>query len=571
MGTYPGASAPFSVETSVKAHRFPVKRIAVTAPPEDWFHGISRATFDIYRGALAELGFEIFDVPVDAFQVPDAARIGRLLSNLKEFRPELAIGLPKGSYALICRLPTGRDGWGPNLFTEVLDIPTICLWDHAPLELADQLLAPHPAIPSGSVAGAREALRRSLTHPRLIHWSPDTGQTGIMEELGFLLPNHVIQESLPLLSGMLPAAAPSDLNGSSASVGFLGHFYKEQACANPALEALVHSVIHQWITASGRPLWRRLAEHLASMDPISRRRWALDPDQTYFWHFAHRLILHRAQTALRLHVLGSAGVPITVYGNLNELPSIPRNLTPAPGHIPFGPEIAAALTRHPLTIDVFNPGSIHGYSHKPLMTFAAGGFMLVNRRRDFIDAFGEAGEAVCYDDGDLSAKVDRFLTNPRRLAEVREAIRETIFARFQLKDVLVRVLDAAFRCTEFAPTDSTPPRQPLLPTESAVMANLLATIRSDADWAGTSVRHGDGTATIVAPEEWGYAAAIQIPASVKAMHEPHLRLKFLVETGRIGVAALLEEMQHSAPSSLSAPVQVRSASSLSCRARESRG
>jgi hypothetical protein len=234
------------VPPASNAHRFPVKRIAVTVPPGDWFHGIPRAMFDIYRAALEELGFEIFDVPVDAFVVPDATRIAGLLADLKTFQPELAFGLPKGSYALICRLAARRDGWRPNLFTDVLDIPTICLWDHAPLDLADQVLA-HPADPVGSAAGAHETLRKSLTHPRLIHWSPDTGQTQIMEELGFLLPDHVIQESLPSLPGFLPQE--SSLNeAGTPGVGFIGHFYQESpAYPHVGLRTLVEGVIQEWL------------------------------------------------------------------------------------------------------------------------------------------------------------------------------------------------------------------------------------------------------------------------------------------------------------------------------------
>ena len=483
--------------------------------------------FGIYRGALAELGFEIFDVPVDTFLAPNATHIADLLSDLKAFRPELAFGLPKGSYALICRLPGRRDGWRPNLFTEVLDIPTICLWDHAPLELADQLLA-HPEKPSESAAGARQTLRQTLTDPRLIHWSPDTGQTQIMEELGFLLPKQVIQESLPSLPGFVPQAARSNLN----TVGFIGHLYQEPfAYPDVRLAALAEGAIQESLADGRRPLWYLLMDRISRMDPDLRKQLALHEDQTYFWHFAHRLIVHQAQTALRLGVLGSTGVPVACHGNLKtDEPGVPRNLTPVPGSIPFGPELAHAFAQHTITIDVFNPGSIHGYSHKPMLAFASGGFMLVNRRRDFIQAFGEAGEAVSYD-RDLGAKIDRFLSNPRHLREVGEEIRATIFARFQLKDVLTRVLDAAFLCSEGT-------HRPLDPPLQIVTAkNLLKKIRCRREWSGASVNLRNGEAVIVAPQQWGYAAEIRIPRSVRKMQEPHLSLSLMVEAGAIGVAA----------------------------------
>lgn len=508
--------------------------------------------FGIYRGALAELGFEIFDVPVDTFLAPNATHIADLLSDLKAFRPELAFGLPKGSYALLCRLPARRDGWRPNLFTEVLDIPTICLWDHAPLELADQLLA-HPEKPAESATGARQTLRQTLIHPRLIHWSPDTGQTQIMEELGFLPPNRVIQESLPSLPGFL--AQKSSLVDRAPAVGFIGHLYQEPyAYPHAGLKALAEGAIRELLAGSGQPLWYLLMDRISRMDPDLRKQLALHEDQTHFWHFAHRLIVHQAQTALRLSVLGSTGVPVACYGNLNtDEPGVPRNLTPVPGSIPFGAELAHAFARHTMTIDVFNPGSIHGYSHKPMLAFASGGFMLVNRRRDFIQAFGEAGEAVSYD-RDLGAKIDRFLSNPRYLREVGEEIRATISARFQLKEVLTRVLDAAFLCAEGTHWRPDPPRQ------IVTAKNLLKKIRCRREWSGASVNLRNGEAVIVAPQQWGYAAEIRIPGSVKKMQEPHLRLSLMVEAGAIGVAALQDKtetlMEEQLVSATRAPVTI---------------
>src|SRR4051794_12693379 len=124
--------------------RLPVSRIAITVPPDGWFHGVHQVLFTHYRTALLDLGISVFDVPVETFLIPDAGRIPTLVSRLRAFRPQMAFGLPYGSYALLCRLPAERDGTRRNVFTDVLEIPTVCPWDHAPLEFADQLLAPHP-------------------------------------------------------------------------------------------------------------------------------------------------------------------------------------------------------------------------------------------------------------------------------------------------------------------------------------------------------------------------------------------------------------------------------------------
>jgi hypothetical protein len=526
-------------------YRLPFKRIAITVPPDGWFRGIARALFDLYRQALLDLGLTVFEVPVDAFLPPDAVRISTLLAELETFQPEIAFGLSHGSYALICRLPARRDGTRPNLFTDVLKIPTICLWDHAPTELADQLLMPHPPDPAASTPGAMEALHRVLTHPLLIHWSRDSGQTQIMKDLGFLLPNHLIQEMPPVLPGFFPPETPAHFqNGSQPNVSFVGRFYQESLDhAHPALATLAEETTRTWIDRCGQPFWNVLKQHIAGMRGRLRQQLALDPDQRYFWHFAHQLSVHHAQTSFRLKMLGAANVPVACYGNLRtDVPGIPANLIPVAGRIQYGPELAAVFARHPITIDVLNPGFVHGYSHKQIHGFAAGGFMLINRKQDFVDVFGEAGEAVSYTGADdLGAKVDRFLSEPGYRCEVGDAIREKIAASFQLKDVLFRALLAASRCVEATGSNPNSPKPFTSDRPVTTVRNLLPNLRWDPDWLGASVQHSDqGALVSTAPQAWAYAAAIDVPPVVRRMNEPHLQVSIMVETGRIGLSALLD-------------------------------
>lgn len=522
--------------------RLPIKRIAITVPPRDWFHGIDRTLCDLYRQALVDLGLAVFDVQVDTFLNPDAARISTLLRELRAFQPEFVFGLCHGYYALICRLQPLRDGWRPNIFTEVLDIPTICSWDHAPMEFGVQLLP--LSDPTTSTPGAMETLRRVLTHPRLIHWSRDSGQRQIMQDLGFLRPGHVIQERPPALPGFLPPGTPTSLqDGNQPSVSFVGRFYQEPSDhPHPALSALAGETIRTWIDAPQEPLWHVLDRQIKLMPADLRQFLALDPDQTYFWHFATGLIVYQAQTSSRLKLLGSAAVPVACYGNLRtDMPGVPGNLVPVPSNIPYGPELAATFARHPITIDILKPGFIHGYSHKQIHGFASGGFMLMNRKQDFVDVFGEAGEAVSFVDGDdLGSKVDRFLSDPKYRREVGDAIRERIAARFQLKDVLVRALHAAFQCAETAGSNPNWARPVTTDRHVTTVMNLLPDMRSEPQWLGASVQHGDpGALILTPPHAWQYSAAIRIPLIVSEMNEPHLRVRLIVEAGRMGLSVLL--------------------------------
>jgi hypothetical protein len=506
----------------------PFQRVAITVPPSAWFHGIARAMYGLYRDGLVALGCEICEVPVEPFLFPDASRIPGILKQLRDFRPQAAIGLPKGSFALLCRLPAGRDGWRPNLFTDILEIPAICLWDHAPLDVALALIGPHPA-GSAEAGDALGQLKRALDHPLLIHWSPCTYQTALMTQLGLMGPNAVIQELLPALPGFEPSDAPRE-----PGAAFVGRLYQNvPAFEDSRLESIADEIVRQYVADPARPAWEVLSDRVEALPPAERSGLALRHDDAFFWNFAHDVILLRAQTARRLDVLGSAGTPVTCYGNLRTgTQGVPENLKSAEA-VPFGPELARLFARNEITIDVNSPGSPHGPSTKPMLTFASGGFALIDRRADFIEGFGEAGAAVCYDN-DLPAKLDRFLSDARYRRETGDAIRETIRARYQLNDVLSRVLEQAH---QIAGGPAQPKASGIRP--SRVLANLLPTLYSRPHWEGVKLQTTSYGVEIEAPPlAWGYCAEIPIEIGEAEWSEPHLRIGVEVLEGRIGIGVL---------------------------------
>jgi Glycosyl transferases group 1 len=516
----------------------PIRRILVTVPPRAWFHGISYKLFEIYRQALLDLGCTLFEIPIDTFVPADAGCIATLLDDIRAFAPELAIGLHNGSTALHCRLPAGRDGWRPHLFTEVLDLPTIFIWDHAPLELADQLLMPLPEHPSGSQAGAMAALRRTFTHPRLLHCARDTGQIRIMRALGLVAGDAVVHLPPQALPGFAP---PTDRAGSvgEPDVSFIGHLYQGTVDDEPELAALGENIIRHW--SPGSALWDVALDHIAMLDAAPRKRLALDPDQTFFWRFMHRLIDHRAQTHRRLAVLGAVGTRVGFYGNLrSNAPGVPDNLVSLrEDEVAFGPELASVFARHKITIDVLSPGFVDGYSFKPVNGFASGGFVLVDRKRDFVTAFGEAGAAVSYTDGeDLATKVDHFLSHPNQRLELAAGMRAQIAAGHTLQQFFARLLCAADE--HFAGSRPPQPRttaQVRIPRGTAT--GLLRSLTSQPWWPGARVEHADSSATVItSPQAWTYAAEIPVPSRAKGVQDRVLELTLQVEAGRLGVAPL---------------------------------
>jgi hypothetical protein len=505
------------------SRRLPVTRVAVTEPPRDWFGGISHAFYERYRRALIELGLEVFDVPVDAFvSYADEARCADIIGDLRSFRPELALGLPLGVHALVCRLPPGRDGFQPNLFTDVLDIPTICTWDHAPFELAEQLLTPHPAAPPQSTSGTLKRLRMALDHPRLIPWSRDSGQAARMQQFGLLprAPLFEISPSFPDMTAPAPAAT-----AGTPSIAYIGALYPEKPAERPpALARLATGATARWLTRGGA-CWDEIAHGIAALPADQRAALALDPDQSFFWAFVHRVIVHEAQTAKRLEILGATDRPIAFYGKPHA--ELPHHLQPM-GTVPFGPALAAAYARHPIVIDAQSAGFIHGFGHKPIHAFAAGGFMLVDRKADFIAAFGDAGEAVSYGSNEeLAVKVERFLAAPAYRREVGDAIRARIAERHSLPDVLARILEQAAATATVA-----------RPVPASTATDLLTRLGRYGLLSRSRLRRDSGGATITTPPgRWTYAAAVHLPPTRAA----RLEATMIVEAGRVDIGLLSDD------------------------------
>ena len=493
-----------------------LQRIAVVAPPADWLGGALRAYHDLYRQALTDLGVATIDVPLHSVVPHDAGRIADLLADLRAFRPQAAMALSVGAWLMSCRLPAGRDGWSPNLFTDVLDIPSICIWDSAPQDLAAGLLnLPGPGsadavTPATSRPGVLGALRRELHHPRLIHWSRDSGQTRVMQDFGFLSADRVLTEATPIVPGFTPdpdAPAPRE---DAVFIGHLNH--DPRPWPAPSFATLAGEIVEESLRDLDRPIWDVLFRKIGAHPE-------LDPDQSFFWAFAHRVIVYEAQAARRLAVLGHAGVAAVE------------------GHIPMGPPLARAFAQHAITVDVANPAFIDGFGHKPVLGFAAGGFVLLNRRRDFIATFGDAGEAVSYANADeLAAKIDLYLTKPALRREIGGAIREQLFARHTLKATLARVLEQAAneiarRGPQTAPT----------PRPSVPVLDLLPQLRRWGTWPwhpDRIRRERDGVIVTCDAEDWGYAARVALPEQVARLNEPHLAVSLTTQAGRIGVSLL---------------------------------
>jgi spore maturation protein CgeB len=91
--------------------------------------------------------------------------------------------------------------------------------------------------------------------------------------------------------------------------------------------------------------------------------------------------------------------------------------------LPYDKTLADAFRNTRVVIDVANAAFINGFSVKPIVCFAAGGFVLTNFKADFVRAFGSVANEVIYSDAsDLARKLDYFLLNNRRRRDVSREI-----------------------------------------------------------------------------------------------------------------------------------------------------
>src|SRR5579862_1513450 len=173
----------------VRLMPFPLQglRIATTLPPHTWFGGVDY-NFAIEMSAeLRELGAEVFDLDVAAFTCRNQAYIRHAIDALKSFRPDVAFALPNALYSLLCATPKPQQ----NVFTDILQIPTILLWDHGLLQLPYQILQPMPSTPAEGRAGSIRRLRQVLNHPLYRHYSPDRGHIAALDKLGVISASKV--------------------------------------------------------------------------------------------------------------------------------------------------------------------------------------------------------------------------------------------------------------------------------------------------------------------------------------------------------------------------------------------
>ena len=318
-----------------------------------------------------------------------------------------------------------------NLFLDELELPVILFWDHALTQAADYWLHPLPETPFDSQGGAREALRSLFGHPNTAHFFPDSGHALELSKLGI----GSFREDTWYVQSVGRAFANSglktdDVQSFDDEVAFFGNIYLAGATRIPYVANAALARLREQAQASCAADWRLSSYYaylnaIAVLEPDKRAELRLVPDQSFFWRFLKDELSLFMNGEERLRVLRSCGRDVAYFGNFNDANSnaLMAGKYLLRGTLPYDRRLAEAFLRTRVTIDVVNAPFINGFSVKLVACFAAGGFVLTNRKTDIVRAFGPLADEICYADRDeLVGKLEFFLGHDRRRLEVSREI-----------------------------------------------------------------------------------------------------------------------------------------------------
>jgi hypothetical protein len=420
-------------------------RVVVTRPPDDWFYGLAYQYAALYAQSLRDIGAEVLAVPVEPFARQERESIKELVDEIRRFRPDLAMGLHDAGYALYCRAGRTPEEAPTNVFVDWLELPTILLWDHALLQFAPILLGRLPDHPDESLGDCLALFRAELSHPLYVHVARDSGHREMAHALGVVPRERVLLE---------PSFAHPDLytardrpSTRRADVAFFGHMRPLELDSHPArhhvaLVELRERLLRSKVNRLATPVLQDLVAALDELPSPLRASLHLHPDESFYWSLLCGEMAV-AQTWLRRALLEGLAREVAFYGDYGA-PDAGGRVDRRPDRFRFGTELAGAFAATAVTVDLVNPSFLHGYGSKVMNCFAAGGFMLLDRKQDFVELFGALGEAVSFSSLDeLQAKVDYYLANEEERVSISEALGERIREYHSLPGLLRRLSDVA--------------------------------------------------------------------------------------------------------------------------------
>jgi hypothetical protein len=421
-------------------------RIVVTLPPHVWFGGVDYNFAVEMADELRTLGAEVFELDIAGFHSGNTNYIANAVEALKTFRPDVALPLPNALYALLCVTREGK-----NVLRDILQIPTVMLWDHGLLQLPRQILGHHPATPGEAQGGSIRRLREELNHPLLFHFSPDRGHIAALDRLGVVQADRVHFFLQPAYPNFVRYGYRTPLaDAFRTRIAFAGNVYLQAAKDlpfrnQPLLGAIESRVLDSKKNRLTECLWDLLMGEIAALDKSARQQLRLDPDSTFFWHFMHEEIEMAGNTEVRLAVLTGLKREYEFYGNFVEPKSVDTLRSQYRVQfrkcLDYFTELPLLFMNSDVIVDVINLGYNSGISPKVMGCFACGGLVLFDYKDDFLKTMGDIGNQVMYRSVDhLNSIVDEYLTDPRKRRDVSRYLQHRVATEFSFAALATHLL-----------------------------------------------------------------------------------------------------------------------------------
>ena len=427
----------------------PPPRIVCTVPPAAWFGGRDYLGGKVLTDALADLDCELFLLDTECFFQQDGSRIEESLRRLRQFAPDVAISTPNAGYGLGVQIGVG--GRSRNVFTDLLEIPLALCWDDPLGQFSGHFLSPLPGSAGESKPGALQRLRTGVNHPLIAHYGWDTGHIQTMVDLGLLPEGKAVFDMLPAKPAYLDCGQRLGVSSSfDQDVCFAGNVYLNQITADPLyrvpeIAAMVERITERKLTDFTHSAWDLFIDEIQRLSDADLLRLKLSPHETFFWQAYRYIVWVAANTRVRMSVLSGVRHPIDFYGAFADPEGVSRlgdylNVRYR-GSVDYIRELPQVFNRSKITVDVTNQLAQRSVPAKFFECFAAGGFMLLDRRPDLIATFGDTARAVTYNSVDeLNTKIDYYLTHESERTDLIHHFQQRIRQEHSTQAWLSRIL-----------------------------------------------------------------------------------------------------------------------------------
>jgi hypothetical protein len=415
-------------------------RVVMVIPPKQWFGGHDRTgTLAVSLDLQKRFGSTFYHFDTTPFIFGDKRKQQDAIASLREYRPHLAIA--PANYGLQSAVKT--EGGTLNVFTDILEIPLMMLWDHGLFGFPSQILAPLAETPQESREGSLRKISQIIDQPLMRHYPIDSAQVGEMRRLGMLHTDNVQTVPPVAYKPFLDFGEKLQSRHYINDVGFVGNVFlseRYQAKIDSSISGRCREAIVAGKIANPTiPAWTLLTEQMEALSASEKAESRLDYDQSYFWHFANDVVGVQCNTRSRMQTLTSIKRNVAFYGAFVDPDGIPRlsesGSIEYKGYAHFANELPRVYAGTRILVDVTNAAFISNCSTKPMCCFASGGFSLFDYKTDPVKHFGSDIERVMFKSfDDLNAKIDYFLTHEREREALADHLRDLIQRKSDFTD-----------------------------------------------------------------------------------------------------------------------------------------